>query len=48
YEHLVTMGAVMKHAKAFISTPGWSPRGLTDDAALRSRFVKPPEQLSLF
>jgi putative DNA modification/repair radical SAM protein len=48
YEHLVTMGAVMKHAKAFISAPGWSPRGLTDDAALRSRFVKPPEQLSLF
>lgn len=48
YEHLAAMGAVMKTAKAFITLPGWSPRGLTDDAALRTRFAPAPVQLSLF
>jgi len=47
YEDLAAMGAVMKHAGPFIVAAGWSPRGLTDDAALRARFAPPPEQLSL-
>ncbi len=47
YEHLTAMGAVMKTAKAFIAAPGWSPRGMTDEAALRSRFAPAPVQLSL-
>ncbi len=47
YEGLAAMGAVMKNAKAFIVAPGWSPRGMTDDAALKTRFAPPPEQLSL-
>lgn len=47
YEHLPAMGAVLKHARPFIVTPGWRPQGL-DDASLRARFVAPPEQLSLF
>jgi putative DNA modification/repair radical SAM protein len=47
YEDLAAMGAVMKHAKPFIVAAGWSPRGLTDAAALRARFAPPPEQLSL-
>lgn len=46
-EHLTAMGAVMKTAKAFITAPGWSPRGMTDDAALRARFAPAPVQLSL-
>ncbi|OWU85338.1 radical SAM protein [Oceanicola sp. 22II-s10i] len=48
YEDLTAMGAVMKHAAPFITAAGWSPRGLTDAAALRARFAPPPEQLSLF
>ncbi len=48
YDHLVAMGAVMKHAKAFVTMPGWSPRGLTDAASLRARYAPPPQQLSLF
>lgn len=47
YEHLAAMGAVMKTAKAFVTAPGWSPRGMTDDAALRARFAPAPVQLSL-
>jgi putative DNA modification/repair radical SAM protein len=47
YEDLAAMGAVMRHAGPFIVAAGWSPRGLTDDAALRARFAPPPEQLSL-
>jgi len=48
YEDLAHMGAVMKHARAFITADGWSPRGLTDAATLRAQFAPPPEQLSLF
>lgn len=48
YEDLKAMGAVMKHAAPFITAAGWSPRGLTDAAALRARFAPPPEQMSLF
>ncbi len=48
YEHLSAMGAVMKTAKAFISAPGWSPRGMTDAATLRARFAPAPVQLALF
>ncbi len=47
YEDLKPMGAVMKNAAAFIVADGWSPRGMTDEAALRNRFAPPPEQLSL-
>ena len=48
YEHLAAMGAVLKTAKVFITAPGWSPRGMTEAAALRARFVPRPQQLSLF
>ena len=48
YDHLAAMGAVMKTAKAFITTPGWSPRGMTDEATLRARFAPAPVQMSLF
>lgn len=47
YEDLSRMGALMKKAQPFITLPGWSPRGLTDEANLRARFAPPPEQLSL-
>ncbi|MFY0635273.1 MAG: putative DNA modification/repair radical SAM protein [Vannielia sp.] len=48
YDDLLKVGCNLKNAKAFITCPGWSPRGLTDDANLRARFAPPPEQLSLF
>lgn len=48
YDHLAAMGAVMKTARAFIAAPGWSPRGMTDEASLRARFAPQPVQLSLF
>ena len=48
YEDLARMGAPMKKARPFILADGWSPGALTDTADLRARFVKPPEQLSLF
>lgn len=48
YEDLLPLGCVLKHARPFISLPGWSPRGMLDDAGLRARFAPPPEQLSLF
>lgn len=47
YEDLAAMGAVMKNAAPFVVAAGWSPRGLTDAAALRARFAPAPEQLSL-
>ncbi|MGV6875270.1 putative DNA modification/repair radical SAM protein [Pseudochelatococcus sp. B33] len=47
FEDLARMGALMKKARPFISLPGWTPRGLTDSADLRTRFVSPPQQLSL-
>ncbi|MEI4470206.1 putative DNA modification/repair radical SAM protein [Frigidibacter sp. MR17.24] len=47
YEDLVAMGAVMKHARAFIAMTGWSPRGLLEGENLRARFAPPPEQLQL-
>ncbi len=47
YDHLAAMGAVMKHAKPFVTAPGWNPRGLTDAANLRARYAPVPEQLSL-
>ncbi|MBZ4023833.1 putative DNA modification/repair radical SAM protein [Rhodobacter sp. TJ_12] len=48
YEDLAAIGCVIRHAEPFITLPGWSPRGLPDDANLRARFAPPPEQLSLF
>ncbi|SFE46830.1 putative DNA modification/repair radical SAM protein [Roseivivax sediminis] len=48
YEHLAAMGAVMKHARAFVTAPGWSPRGMLDEDNLRARFAPKPEQLALF
>jgi len=48
YEDLLAIGCVLKHAEPFITLPGWSPRGLPDDANLRARFAPAPEQLSLF
>ncbi|WP_298492448.1 putative DNA modification/repair radical SAM protein [uncultured Maritimibacter sp.] len=48
YEDLMRMGANLKHARPFISLPGWSPRALTDSLDLRARFAPPPEQMSLF
>lgn len=48
YEDLVHIGCVLRHARPFMSLPGWSPKGLADDANLRARFAPPAEQLSLF
>ncbi|MEJ6391952.1 putative DNA modification/repair radical SAM protein [Gymnodinialimonas sp. 2305UL16-5] len=47
YEDVKAVGANMKNAKAFILAEGWSPRGMTDAAALRQRFAPPAEQLRL-
>ncbi|MFD1344427.1 putative DNA modification/repair radical SAM protein [Litorisediminicola beolgyonensis] len=48
FEHLKAMGAVMSRARAFITAPGWRPRGLLDAENLRARFAPQPEQLALF
>lgn len=48
YEDLAAMGAVMKNAKAFITAPGWTPRGMLDEDRLRARHAPAPEQMSLF
>ncbi|MEI4487086.1 putative DNA modification/repair radical SAM protein [Frigidibacter sp. MR17.14] len=48
YEDLTAMGAVMKHARAFIAMTGWTPRGMLEAETLRARFAPPAEQLSLF
>lgn len=48
YEDLIHIGCVLRHARPFMSLPGWSPSGLADDANLRARFAPPPEQLTLF
>ena len=47
YDDLARLGAVMKKARAFVSVPGWSPKGLIDSADLRARFAPPAEQLQL-
>ena len=47
YDDLARLGAVMKKARAFVSVPGWSPKGLTDSADLRARFAPQAEQLQL-
>jgi putative DNA modification/repair radical SAM protein len=48
YEDLAAMGAAMGRARAFVTLPGWSPRGVLDGERLRARFAPPPEQLALF
>jgi putative DNA modification/repair radical SAM protein len=48
YDDLTKLGASLKKARNFITTPDWSPGGLVDSEDLRARFVPPPEQLSLF
>ena len=47
YEDVVRMGGLMKKAGPFVTAQGWSPGGLIDTAQLRSRFLPPPQQLSL-
>ena len=48
YEDLLRIGCVMKHARPFITLPGWSPKALPDDQNLRAVFAPKAEQLSLF
>ncbi|WP_095589332.1 putative DNA modification/repair radical SAM protein [Actibacterium ureilyticum] len=48
YGDLLRIGARMGTAKAFVTTPDWSPGGLTDAENLRARFAPAPTQLSLF
>jgi predicted DNA-binding helix-hairpin-helix protein len=48
YEDLTAIGAVMARAQAFVQMPGWTPRGMLDDARLRARFAPEPEQLALW
>lgn len=48
FEDLLAMGAVIGRARAFITLPGWSPRGMLEAENLRARFAPPPEQLALF
>ena len=47
YDDLSRMGANMRSAEPFVVARDFSPRSLTDAAALRARFAPPPEQLSL-
>jgi len=44
---LIRIGASMKKARPFITTPDWTPGQLTDSPGLRARFTPPPEQLTL-
>ena len=48
YEDLIAVGCVLRHARPFITLPGWSPQGMLDAERLRAQFAPPPEQLSLF
>jgi putative DNA modification/repair radical SAM protein len=48
YADLLRIGARMGMAKSFVTTPDWTPGGLTDSTDLRARFAPAPEQLSLF
>lgn len=48
YADLLRIGARMGMAKSFVTTPDWSPAGLTDSVDLRARFAPAPKQLSLF
>lgn len=47
YDDLVRIGCVMRHAQPFITVPGWTPGARLDDAHLRARFARRPEQLTL-
>ncbi len=44
---LRNMGASLKKAGPFITTPDWTPGALIDSENLRARFAPPPEQLAL-
>src|SRR5262249_31990430 len=48
YEDLIRIGAVMAHAKPFITSVDWRPVKVLDSADLRQRFAPAPAQLSLF
>ena len=45
---LARMRVSLSKVRPFITARDWSPGGLTDTDNLKARFVKPPEQLSLF
>jgi putative DNA modification/repair radical SAM protein len=47
FDDLQRVGAIMSKAKPFITALGWSPRGMTDEADLRARFMPVPEQMVL-
>ena len=47
-EDLKRLRVSLSKVRPFIITRDWSPGRLTDSADLKSRFVKPPEQLDLF
>jgi predicted DNA-binding helix-hairpin-helix protein len=47
YDDLARMGANMRSAAPFVVARDFTPRGLTDAAALRARFAPPPEQMQL-
>jgi putative DNA modification/repair radical SAM protein len=48
YDDLIRIGAVMAHAKPFITCLDWRPAKVLDSADLRQRFMPAPTQLSLF
>lgn len=48
YDDLIRIGAVMAHAKPFITCLDWRPVKVLDSADLRQRFTPAPKQLSLF
>ena len=48
FEDLRRITNTARKAAPFITLVGWQPGALTDDATLRSRFVKPAQQMDLF
>ncbi|MDJ0934917.1 MAG: putative DNA modification/repair radical SAM protein [Kiloniellales bacterium] len=47
YRDLTNMGAILKKAGPFVTTPDWTPGALIDSEKLRARFAPAPEQLAL-
>ena len=47
YSNLITLGAVMKNAKSFVTAVDWHPGAVLDASGLRQKFVPAARQLAL-